>query len=258
MKIFVCIKQVPDTNAKIQVKADKSGIEENSLKWVMNPYDEFAVEEALQLKKAKPEAEVSVLTLGPKKRVVEALRTALAMGADKAACVDAPSETDSLTTAKALAKAIEKEGGADIVFTGKLAIDDSQSAVSQMLADFLNIPHASVVSSFELNDSKALVQRDSDGGTKEHIELELPALIATNKGLNSPRYASLPGIMKAKKKPITEYSLDDLGLAAEQNKVFYSDFQLPADRPEVKMLDGEADAQTSQLVKLLREEAKVI
>lgn len=148
MKLFVCIKQVPDTETKIQLNADKSGIEENGVKWVMNPYDEFAVEEALKVKEANAGSTVTVVTVGPKARAVDALRTALAMGADEAVVVDAPAALEPLVTAQALARAIQKEAGGnpDFVFTGKLAIDDNSAAVGQMVAEFLSIPHVTVVS----------------------------------------------------------------------------------------------------------------
>lgn len=258
MKIVVCVKQVPDTTAKISVKSDTSGIEEVGFKWVMNPYDEFAVEEALQIKQKNPSASVHIITLGPKARAVECLRTALAMGAETATVVDSNQTLDNILTAKALAKAIEKDGGADLVLTGKLAIDDSQSAVTQMLAEFLGFTHTNVVSKLNLDSAKALVEREVEGGTKEVVELSTPCVLGANKGLNTPRYASLPGIMKAKKKPVTEYTLADLGLSETDIKISYSDFEPPKDREPVKMIAGETGAQVSELVSKLREEAKVI
>lgn len=258
MKILVCVKQVPDTTAKLNVAADKSGIEQKGFKWVLNPYDEHAVEEALQVKAKNAGATVSVLTLGPKSRVVDSLRTALAMGADDAHLIDAPETCDSYLTGKALAAYVTKEGPYDLILTGKMAIDDSQSAVTQILAEKLGLSHANIVSAFELDGDKVTVERDLDGGSKEKSELPAKSIFGTNKGLNTPRYASLPGIMKAKKKPVTEVSLSDLGLSEDESKLKYSNYQLLADRPEVKFLDGEAAAQSNELVKLLREEAKVI
>ena len=258
MKVIVCIKQVPDTETKIKLRADASGIDGAGVKWVMNPYDEFAVEEAIKLREGGKATQVIALSMGPKARVVEALRTALAMGADEAVVVDAADDLDAIGTARALAAAIRAEGDFRLVLTGKLAIDDNQSAVSQMLAEFLEVPHATVVSKLEVSDANAVAEREIEGGTREVLQLTLPALVAANKGLNMPRYASLPGIMKAKKKTIKELSAEALGVKAADSRLRFLNFQMPADKPAVKMLTGDAVAQSSQLVKLLREEAKVL
>ncbi len=193
MKIFVCLKQVPDTEAKIKIKADGSGIEAAGIKWVMNPYDEYAVEEAIKFRELNPGSQIFVISAGPKERVVEALRTALAMGADEGLVVNGPDNLDAYSTAKSLAAAIKTEGPAHVIFTGKLSIDTNQASVSQMLAEFLNIPHATVVSKFQSSGESATVERDIEGGAKEKLQLKMPCLVAANKGLNLPRYASLPG-----------------------------------------------------------------
>lgn len=257
MKIFVCIKQVPDTETKIQLKADKSGIEEASIKWVMNPYDEFAVEEALKLKASTSDT-VTVLSAGPKARVVDTLRTALAMGADEAIVIDAPDTIDAYQASRMLASAIKSEGDLRVVFTGKLAIDDNGSSVGQMVAEFLEIPHVSVVSKFEFADGKITAERDTAGGAKEVFKVSAPCVIAANKGLNTPRYASLPGIMKAKKKPLKELSLADLGLAHLTAKIKFKNFTLPPEKPPVKMIEGSPEEQAKKLVDLLMNEAKVL
>ena len=258
MKVFVCIKQVPDTETKIKIRADQNGIDTAGVKWIMNPYDEYAVEEAIKLREAGKATSVTVFSLGPKARVVEALRTALAMGADEAVVIDAPEDLDASSTAKALAAAIKAEGELKYVLTGKLAIDDNNSAVSQMLADYLNLPHATVVSKMTVSDNSVLCEREIEGGTREVVELTGPALIAANKGLNMPRYASLPGIMKAKKKVIKEVALASLDVGAQDTHYKFVSFQLPPDKPSVKMLAGEAKQQAEQLAQLLRNEAKVI
>src|SRR5262249_41168043 len=154
---------------RIQLKADKSGIEENGIKWVMNPYDEFAVEEALKVREANAGSTVTVVSTGPKSRVVDALRTALAMGADDAIVVDAGETLDAYGTAQALARAIKKEtGGApDFVFTGKLAIDDNSAAVGQMVAELLAIPHVTVVSKITYEAGKVTAEREVEGGARE-------------------------------------------------------------------------------------------
>ncbi len=258
MKAFVCIKQVPDTETKIKIRADQNGIDVSGIKWVMNPYDEYAVEEAIKLRDAGKCTSVVVVSLGPKSRVAECLRTALAMGADEAVLIDGPEDLDASSTAKGLAAAIKAEGDLRFVFTGKLAIDDNNSAVSQMLAEYLSLPHASVVSKLSVSDSSFLCEREIEGGTREVIELVAPALIAANKGLNVPRYASLPGIMKAKKKQIKELALASLEVGPNDSRYKFVAFHLPPEKPKVKMLSGDAQQQTALLVEFLRNEAKII
>lgn len=258
MKIFVCVKQVPDTETKIQLKADKSGIEETGIKWVLNPYDEFAVEEALKVKEANAGSTVTAVSVGPKGRVIDALRTALAMGADEAVVVDAPEAMDPLATAQALARAIKKEGEPTFVFTGKLAIDDNSAAVGQMVAEFLSIPHVTVVSKIAYEAGQVTAERETEGGSREIFTVKTPCLLAANKGLNTPRYASLPGIMKAKKKPVKELALADVDLSPAASKVKFKNFELPPEKPAVKMLSGDAATQAKELVKLLMNEAKVL
>lgn len=258
MKVFVCLKQVPDTETKVKISADGSGLEPTGIKWVMNPYDEFAVEEAVKFRETHPGAQVWALTLGPKARASEVLRTALAMGADEGLLIDCNEALDSFATAKALAKVIESEGGAHLIFTGKLAIDDNASSVSQMVAEFLKMPHASVVSKFTAGPESVTVERDVEGGAKEVAEMRTPALIAANKGLNMPRYASLPGIMKAKKKVLKEIAYASLGLTATDVKTRSAKLTLPADKPAVKLLSGDVSQQAANLVQLLRDEAKVL
>lgn len=257
MKIFVCLKQVPDTETRIQIKADKSGIEETGVKWVMNPYDEYAVEEALKIRDAKGGGTVTVMTVGPKARAADALRTAMAMGADDAIVIDTAEQLDTYWTAKALANVIQKEGAFDLILTGKLAIDDNAASVPQILAEVLGVPHATVVSKL-IVDGKISAEREIEGGAREIYEIDGPCVIAANKGLNTPRYASLPGIMKAKKKPLKEVSLADAGVQTSNLKTRLKDFQLPPEKPSVKMISGDPAAQAKELVRLLMEEAKVL
>lgn len=257
MKIFVCVKQVPDTETKIKIAADSKSIDTAGVKWVMNPYDEFAAEEAIKARDANPGSQVWVLCVGPKKRTVETIRTALAMGADEGIAIDAPENIDPYLTAKALAAVVQQEGGARVVFTGKLAIDDNASAVTQMLADNLGLPHSTVVSKFSMTAESVQAERDIEGGAKEIVVMNGPAVIGANKGLNMPRYASLPGIMKAKKKVIKELDLTAL-VAGATAKTQVLGMELPAEKPAVKMLSGDAAAQVSALVQSLRNEAKVV
>lgn len=257
MKIFVCLKQVPDTETKIKILPDQSGIDPTGVKWVMNPYDEIAVEEAIKFKEKNPAAQVWAITCGPKARATEVLRTALAMGADEAIIVDAAENLDALVVAKGLAAAIKAEGGAQFVFSGKLSIDANQSSVPQMVASILDLPHTSVVSKFTPTAENVVVERDIEGGAKEIAQMLSPCSISANKGLNMPRYASLPGIMKAKKKVIKELSLTTLGVSTEM-KVKYSGFSLPAEKSAVKNISGDPSTQAATLVNLLRDEAKVL
>lgn len=258
MRLFVCIKQVPDTETRIKLTADNTGIEANGVKWVINPYDEFAIEEAIRFKEANPDTQVTAITLGPKSRVNNALLTAMAMGADDSILIDTNENLDSITTAKALASAIKQEDNFSLVFAGKLAIDGNVSAVPLMLAQLLDIPHASVVSKAEYSDGEATLSREVEGGTTETFKLKLPAMITANKGLNKPRFASLPGIMKAKKKPIKNVTLDDLGVSADSVKVKFTNFEMPAEKPPCKMITGDPQAQVDELVQLLQEDAKVL
>ncbi|MBK9293713.1 MAG: electron transfer flavoprotein subunit beta/FixA family protein [Oligoflexia bacterium] len=261
MNILVCLKQVPDTETKIKINSTLAAIESSGIKWVMNPYDEFAVEEALKLRdKLSDGSKVLVYTLGPKARAVEVLRTALAMGADDAVLIDAPENLDPNSVAKALSVALKKESDVGVVFTGKQAIDDDCSQVSQLLAEFLGFRHATVVIKCELGSDKNhfLVEREVEGGSKEIIQIQKPAVIGAQKGLNTPRYASLPGIMKAKKKEIKEIPLSSLGVSDTDKKINFKNFQLPPERPQAKIFEGDVAANSVQLVKLLREEAKVI
>ncbi len=262
MNIFVCVKQVPDTETKVTPNSDQSFIETQSIKWILNPYDEFAVEQALLIKAANSESNVTVLRVGSVKDT-EALRTAMAMGADDAVLVEAEDNLDSYSIAKALKGAIDKTGKKpDLILTGKQAIDDDCLQVPQILAQMLNLPSVSVVVGMDYESGKITAKREIDGGSIEVYELNTPGIIACNKGLNTPRYASLPGIMKAKKKPLTQMSLADAGVSDSDRKVKYFDFHLPPEKPAGKKFEAteKADAEkaVSEVVQLLRNEAKVI
>ncbi|RLA85539.1 MAG: electron transfer flavoprotein subunit beta [Deltaproteobacteria bacterium] len=263
MEILVCLKQVPDTEADIRPTSDMAAIDYAGVKFIVNVYDEYAVEEALRLKE-KVGGKVTIVCLGPD-RAVEAIRTALAMGADEAVHLNDPAllEGDAYTTALALAKVIQGMAY-DVIFCGKQAIDDDLAQVPSILGEMLGIPTVTNVQKFELvGDKKAKVHRQVEGGL-DVIELQLPAIFTATKGLNEPRYPSLPGIMKAKKKPLKALSLSDLGLSEDQvgskgalmKVVKYS---LPPMRQAGKIVDGETpEEKAAKLVKLLREEAKVI
>lgn len=258
MNICVLLKQVPDTETKIRITPGKDGIEKGDIKWIINPYDEFAIEEGLKTKEKLKEGAVTVVTVGSD-RAIEALRTAVAMGADNAILVKAEDNVDNFLAAKALAEVLKKESPA-LVFTGKQAIDDDQAATFNYVAEFLDLPSASVIVKCDVSADKrsVRVEQEAEGGAKNIIEMSVPAVVAVNKGINTPRYASLPGIMKAKKKEIKTYTLADLGLGSETAKVKLSEFQLPPERQAGKKLSGDAAAQAKELARLLREEAKLI
>ena len=256
MKIGVLLKQVPDTETKIQIKAGAGGIEDGNVKWIISPFDEFAVEEALKLK-SKAGGEVIIFSLGPK-RCLDSARTALAMGADRAVILDDDAfyGADAVGIAKALAAAAEKEG-CEILFTGVSAMDYDAGAVPQIVAGVLGWPHATGINFFEHEGETVKIKRAVGGGNVEVVRVKLPAVLSCTKGLNEPRYASLPGIMKAKRKKVTKYSPADLGWEAGA-QLTLTDYQLPPSRPPGRILQGELADQVKELVKCLREEAKVL
>lgn len=264
MEIVVCIKQVPDTETQIKVAPDGKSVVEDDIKWVMNPYDEFGVEEALRIKE-KFGGTVTVVGAGPK-AVTESLRTAMAMGADKGILISDPAleNSDSLGTAKALAAAI-KGLDFDLVFTGQRGVDDDMGVVGGALAEFLDIPQLSLIVKVEVAEDGGSVQvhRPVEGQTLV-IESGLPALITAQKGLNEPRYASLPGIMKAKKKPLEEKTLADLGLDPSEfgeaaRKLQILELTPPPQREAGRIVEGETpEEKAAELARLLHEEAKVI
>ncbi|MDR3072415.1 MAG: electron transfer flavoprotein subunit beta/FixA family protein [Clostridiales Family XIII bacterium] len=252
--IVVAIKQVFDTEAVIAISGGK--ISDQGVKLVVNPFDEFAIEEALKIKEAGGADEVTIVSVGGEK-APEAIRTALAMGADKGIHVDISSlgVIDEFVAAEYLAKAIATVPY-DLVLAGRIAIDDGSSQVAVRAAEVLGIPSVSSILKLDIAGSTATVSREIDGGT-ETIEIPIPALFTAQKGLNEPRLPSMMGIMKAKKKDLTVLTPADLGVdaTAKSNVLEYS---LPPARAAGKKLTGEAADTAAELAKLLREEAKVI
>ena len=278
MKIIVIVRQTPDTEAKIKVAAGGDTIDPEGIKWVLNPYDEYAVEEALRIKE-KNGGEVVLITMGPA-RSLECLRTGLAMGADSAVHIkdDDFAFSDLFAIGKVIAQEIKNIGEYDVILTGKKMIDEESGQVGIQVAQELGIPHVSIVTKLDINaDAKtATAVKDIEGGTMT-VELPLPSLITCEKGLNEPRYASLPGIMKAKKKPIKEVAAGDidtgaLGLSPESlgkdgARIVHTKYEVPQIERRLTVLkgsqsdmvkDAEIQSASSELVKLLREEAKVI
>lgn len=257
MNIYVCIKQVPDTETKIKLSGDSNWIDTAGIKWILSPYDEFAVEEALRLKEKNAGSTVTVLSAGPA-RVVEAIRTALAMGADNGIHIEIAETADNNMAAKALAGALKKEAKVDIVFTGKEAIDDGAAQVSQLTAEYAGLSFVTVVLSVEYSANGVKCKREIEGGAFEMVEAPMPVLIAAQKGMNEPRYASLPNIMKAKKKEVKALKMADVGVTDGDQKIRYKNFQLPPPKQAGKKISGDAAAQAKELVRLLHEEAKVV
>ncbi len=260
MKIVVCVKQVPDTETRVRIAPSGNAISEVDVaNWIISPYDEFAIEEALRIKEKKG-GEVVLVTAGPD-RAQAALRTGLAMGADSAVHVKDPAleVADTLGTARALAAAIKTLAPYDLVLCGQQGVGGDNSQVPAMIAEVLDLPQVTVAVKIEVEDGKATVEREIEGG-RETWQTPLPAVVSAQKGLNEPRYASLKGIMAAKKKPIQGLDLAGLGLdgAAVAPKVKVTAMELPPARPPVRMIEGEPDAQAKELVRLLHEEAKVI
>jgi electron transfer flavoprotein beta subunit len=262
---IVCMKQVPDTEAQIRVKSDGTDVVLDGVKFIISPYDEFGIEEALRIKEKMSAGKVSLVCMGPA-RCVESIRTGLAMGADDAFHLDdaAFEGSDPLATAKALAAQLKKMEY-DVVFCGRQAIDDDQSQVGVALAENLGIPHVSLVIKVEVAADKksAKVNRQIVGG-EEIIEVPLPAVLMAQKGLNEPRYASLPGIMKAKKKPLAPVKAADIGIdaaaaGAAGAKTKGINFSLPPARTAAKIIQGGSpEEKAAALAKALREEAKAI
>ncbi|MCC7440170.1 MAG: electron transfer flavoprotein subunit beta/FixA family protein [Bdellovibrionales bacterium] len=257
MNIYVCIKQVPDTETKIKINADKSGIDTAGIKWILSPYDEFAVEESLRLRDKNPGSSVTVISAGPA-RVVDTVRTALAMGADHGVHVEIPETADSHLAAKALAGALKKEPQVDIVFAGKEAIDDGAAQVGQLVAALMGIPAATVVMGIEYAAGSVKCRREVEGGAIENLTLPLPAMITAHKGLNEPRYASLPNIMKAKKKEVKSLSMADVGVSEGDRKLKLKNFELPPPKQAGRLIPGEPAQQAAELVRALHTEAKVV
>lgn len=261
MKILVLMKQTFDTETRIAL--DASGqIDSNGVNMVVNPYDEFAVEEALRIKEKLGDGEVVVLSAG-EEQAETAIRQCLAMGADRGILVSDPAlvGSDESASAKVLAKALEKEGY-DIILAGFQAVDDGSGQVGPMVAELLNIPQVTIVTKLELSDGKATATREIDDGV-EIIEVPLPAIFTAQQGLAEPRYPSMKGIMQAKKKPLDRLTIADLGISADEvganaAKVKIQLISMPEARQAGKKIAGEPAEAAIELVKLLRTEAKII
>ncbi len=250
MKLAVCIKRVPDTETRIKIAADGKSIDEAGVKFVMNPYDEYAVEEALKLKEQTGDGEVVAIGIGSD-TTQETIRTALAMGADRAVLLKTDSQSfDALAVARVLADELN-EGEFDLILFGKLSIDDYSQAVGTMVGELLGLPSVSAVAHLAVSNGKGTAEREIEGGV-EVVEFELPAVVTADKGLNEPRYPALRGIMMAKKKP-----LDVKDVTLETTGTEVASLELPPPRPEGRIV-GEGVDGVRALIEALQAEAKVL
>ncbi|MEH0020597.1 MAG: electron transfer flavoprotein subunit beta/FixA family protein [Desulfobacter sp.] len=267
MNIIVLMKQVPDTEAPVEIAASKDRLDDEDIKWAINPYDEFALEEALLIKEAGDDVTVTVITVGPD-RVSEAIRVAYAMGVDNAIHIndeyddEAYGAADAYTTAKIIAKVLE-DTPHDLIIAGNRAVDDDNYQVPAFIAKQCNLPMIALVTKQTIEGSEITCEQSIDGGTAV-VKASLPAIITANKGLNEPRYPAFRAIMKAKKKKVDERELDEIGfdpetLGAAGAKVKIRSLEFPPERAEGKRIEGSSPAEkAAELVKLLREEANVI
>lgn len=249
MKVLVAVKRVIDYNVKARVKADNSDVDLANVKMALNPFCEIAIEEAVRLKEAGTADEVVVVSVGSKS-CDEQIRTALALGCDRGIRIDTPDSPDSLSVAKLLAKVVEQETPG-LVILGKQAIDSDNNQTGQMLAALLNRPQGTFASAVKISEDKVQVTREIDGGLQT-VELAMPAIVTTDLRLNEPRYASLPNIMKAKRKPLTVITPDELGVTVGSN------ISLLRVDPPAERQAGVKVSSVDELVEKLRNEAKVI
>ncbi len=250
MKIAVCIRRVPDSETRVKIAGDGKSLDESGVKFVMNTYDEFAVEEALKLKEQSGDGEVVAVSLGGDSSQ-ETIRTTLAMGVDRGVLLKTATGTlDPFVAAGALASELE-DGGFDLILFGKLAIDDYSQAVGPMVAELLGLPCVTSISHLTIDDGKGTAEREIEGAV-EVVEFSLPAVLTTDKGLNEPRYPALRGIMLAKKKPL---ETKDVDITAGGIEVL--EMSVPAARPQGRIV-GEGPDAVADLIDALRNEAKVL
>lgn len=257
MKIAVCVKSVPDTEAKIAIDGSGKSIDMNGVRAITSPYDEFAIEEALKLKEANG-GETTAFSVGGKE-VTDVLRDSLARGIDNAVHIDDPDfvDLDPLSTAKVLAAAI-KDGGYDVILCGQQGVGGDNNQVPALLAELLDVPQVTVLMKLTVEGDKFKAEREIEGA-HELVEGSLPAVFSAQKGLNEPRYPSIKGVMAARRKTIDVKNAEALGIKGQvQRKVLVKKLSLPPDREQGRKLEGDAEAQVKTLVDLLRTEAHVL
>ncbi len=254
MKIICLIKQVPDTEIQPRVKSDFSDIERENLKWVINPYDEYGITEAVKIKELFPDIEIIAISLG-NDTVKERIRTALAIGCDKGIHIRVDNDflLDPMKIAKELSKCI-KETGFDIIFTGKKAVDDELGVIGGIVASLLGIPVVYGIISFDLNkDTKIVTCKREFSSGSEIIETTIPVLFTCEKGLNEPKYPSLPAIMKAKKKPIDEILVSDMS-----SNIVIKKLNIPEIKRSSRKIEGDLSNQVKEVLTIMKEEIKII
>lgn len=258
MNILIPMRRVPDTAIKVQVK-DGDIDETNLTTWVINPYDEYAIEEALRLVEREGEGKIALVAIGPEE-IQETIRKGLAMGADEAYHIqdEAFEDLDPLGYARVFAAAIEKIGEYDFIWTGVKRVDQDHAQMGIMLAELLSLPHVSYVLTVEeVTDGHLVVEAEAEGGYRT-VKVPMPALLTETQGPNEPRYPSLRGIMGAKKKPMTVWSADDLDVAALDRHFERVRVEKPPARTEGRIIEGEPEETARELVRLLHEDAKVL
>lgn len=256
MQIYVCVKHVPDTAANIKIVGE-NGFDDTSGKFIANPYDEYAVEQAVQIVE-KDGGEVIIVTVG-KEAATNSIRAAMAMGAHRGILVTVDEQfVDSQTTALALKAAIEQDGQPDIVFAGKGAVDTEGFQTLYRLAAAMNLPVVNEINKMELGDGKAVVSHEIGGGNRESFEVPLPCVLGTTKGLNEPRYPKFPDIMKAKKKEIKQMTLTDLGISSDGERNELIKLEKVPERSGAKIIEGDSRQAAEELVRILKEEEKLI
>jgi electron transfer flavoprotein beta subunit len=256
MRIYVCVKHVPDTAANIKIVGE-NGFDDTGCKFIANPYDEYGIEQAVRLVE-KHGGEVVIVTVG-KAAAAASIRAAMAMGAHRGILVTIDSQfLDSQITARAIKAAIEQDGQPDIVFAGKGAVDTEGFQTLYRLAAAMNLPVANEINKMELGDGKVIVSHEVGGGARERLELPLPCVLGATKGLNEPRYPKFPDIMKAKKKEIKQVAIADLGISIDAPQSELVKLEKVPERSGAKMLNGNVRQAVEELVRILKEEEKVI
>jgi electron transfer flavoprotein beta subunit len=256
MKIYVCVKHVPDTAANIKI-AGANGFDDANCKFIINPYDEYAIEQAVRLTESQG-GEAVVVTVG-KASAMATVRSALAMGPLRGILVTIEDQfLDSEVTSQALKAAIEKDGRPDLIFAGKGAVDTEGFQTAYRLAEAMQLPVVNEILKMELRDGKAVVEHEVGGGSREVLEVALPCVLGATKGLNEPRYPKFPDIMKAKKKEVKQMTLADLGLSAAAAQTERVQLEKVPDRTAAKILPGPAREATRELVRILKEVEKLI
>ncbi|MGD9288422.1 MAG: electron transfer flavoprotein subunit beta/FixA family protein [Desulfobacterales bacterium] len=254
MQIYVCVKHVPDTAANIKITGEAQFDE--SVKFVVNPYDEYGIEQAIQLVKDNG-GEVIVVTVG-KESAVNTMRSALAMGATRGILVKTETQfLDSTLTSLALQKAIDEDGKPDLIFTGKQSVDSEGSQTHYRLAQAFDMPVVTEVVALALQEGRAVVEREIGGGVKEVIEIQTPCVIGATKGLNEPRYPKLPDILKAKKKEVKLIDIADLGIDSAAGKAHIQELEPVPERGQAKMIDGNPGEIAAQIVDIIKEETGI-